>query len=528
MMKKYFSLTLLLAMVLTLVSTIPAQAALDNTYPYVFLDYNASVGAKGNGNEPFVAKSEWAENEGVGGTGALKVTDKNKLNDDNLATAVLKDTESIKRDSYKISGWVKFVSANKLDAQGNTILGSDGNPEQWEFKTPLTNLRLGVNFTYNLNPSGTFTSGRNAVGAITPDLTDHKWHYFETEFVQQNVSSANTTPNYAKAFPFTDHGKPAASGGTYPYDWTVNETANFGIRFISNAGSSSQFKDIFNGFDANAHQGELICYLDDFQYTPYVSATTMDGSVPVVTINGGSTSLASNIAGETVNISWTHAATNTGITNVKDNGSKVVVRVFKKVFAGANTDYADNGWVLVDQQFATGNSFNYPLTEAMLGDYYKFEVFPYDEVVDLAGKSTYRAGAIKTVEMTNPVSKGEIITPKAGTPITFTSLGTGSGGKITFELTEVRNNRTTTLDLFTIIALYDDTGALIDCHVNDLAPLVGVGSLPSLALTHTVTLGDDAAYNEVASAKAFVWGGSAIGNPASHKAYTTVSTATKP
>ena len=258
--------------------------------------------------------------------------------------------------------------------------------------------------------------------------------------------------------------------------------------------------------------------LDDFQYIPVVSETAPTGTVPVVDITSQAT-LAENFVDETVNISWNHTPSSVGINTVTE--SKVVVRVFKQISAVG--EYATGGWALVDQGFARGNSFSYPLTADMLGDTYKFEVFPYDKVVDSGGRSTYRAGAIQTVSMTTSVVYPEVVTPKAGTPITFTP----AERKITFELAEVTNNRSTPLNLFTIIALYDTNGALIDCRVNPLPSVAGNASLPALNLTHTVTLSTDAEYNEVASAKAFVWGGSGFSDTASHIAYATVSSKTK-
>ncbi len=503
-MKKYFSLTMLLAMVLTLVSTVPAQAALDATYPYIFLDYNQQVATKGAGTAPFIAKSEWAENEGVGGTGALKVTDRNhSLNDDSLSVSTLLDKESITGGSYKISGWVKFVSANKLNSDGTTIDGNlDGNPDQWEL---IDDLRFGTVLEYGYKNNGVDTLYRSArINVKTPGLSDHRWHYFEQEYVQV----ANPGAPYEKAFCFTDDGR------NYPYDWTTGINTNFSLRFLSNASSDSRFYKVFKDSTTSDCNGELIYYLDDFQYIPVVSDTVTDGSVPIVALTSPAT-LVSNLVDETVNISWNHTPSNAATS------SKVVVRVFKQIVAG--TDYATNGWVLVDQQYANGNSFNYPLTVDMLGDTYKFEVFPYDVT-----SNSYRAGAIKTVTMTRPVSNPVTVEPKAGTPITFTSLGAGNGGTVTFELAEVTNNKSaTTLDLFTIIALYDTNGALIDCKINNLPDIVGVGSLPSSSLTHTVTLSTDAEYNEVASAKAFVWSGSNFNDALSHISYTSVQSKTK-
>ena len=87
MMKKYFSLTLLLAIALTSVSAMPAQAVLDSTYPYIFRDYNQNADGAGNG-------ATWAEGEGVAGTGALKITDRKQGNDDFESLPIL-DKESI-------------------------------------------------------------------------------------------------------------------------------------------------------------------------------------------------------------------------------------------------------------------------------------------------------------------------------------------------------------------------------------------------------------------------------------------------
>lgn len=488
-MKKYFSLTLLLAMVLTLVSTVPVQAALDN-YPYIFLDYNEeidSVTKKKDGVT--VAKAVWASGKGVGGTGALKITDRNNANDA-LVESTLLDKESITRDSYKVSGWVKFVSANKLDPDGTTIdENQDGKPDQWGL---VPNLKFGTVLTYGYKDNGVDTSyaTTNFSNISTLDVTNGQWHYFEQTYRHGVDSFTADNPN--------------SDPIQYPYDWTTTKPTKFTFRFLTQY-CSSKFDDIFNGFKNNPDNrgGELIYYLDDYQYIPDVSKELDDGSVPVVTL-AGPTTLEENFVGETVNISWDYTSTDIAVE------SKVVVRVFKKISAD-NRQYATDGWVLVDQQFADGDSFDYPLTEAMLGDKYKFEVFPYDVT-----SNSYIAGAIQDVVMTNPVAYPEVVRPKAETPITFTSLGTGNGGEITFELAEVENNRVTPLQLFTIIALYDANGALIDCKVNDLPPVLGNTSLTNFTHTEPLT---DAVYNEVASARAFVWGGTDFDDTASHIAY---------
>ena len=165
MMKKYFSLTLLLSMVLTLVSTIPVQAALDgtdpldDTYPYIFLDYNTSVTTKTNGEGLTIAKAEWASGKGVGGTGALKVTDRNHNVNDPLVLPTLQDKESIQRNAYTISGWVKLVHTKKLDLQGNTIdENQDGKPDQWEFKSGPN---LGVVLQYGYKENGSVLDAKS-------------------------------------------------------------------------------------------------------------------------------------------------------------------------------------------------------------------------------------------------------------------------------------------------------------------------------------------------------------------------------
>ncbi|MBO5930501.1 MAG: hypothetical protein J6Q27_04330, partial [Clostridia bacterium] len=114
-MKKYFSLALLMAMVLTLVSTVPAQAALDDTYPYIFFDYNQETAGKGSGSGWNTMITSWADGMGVDGTGAMKVVDRNNSND-TVFNKNLLDKESISRDSYTISGWVKVVHADKYNA----------------------------------------------------------------------------------------------------------------------------------------------------------------------------------------------------------------------------------------------------------------------------------------------------------------------------------------------------------------------------------------------------------------------------
>lgn len=521
-MKKYFSLTMLLAMVLTLVSTVPAQAALDNTYPYIFLDYNTSVDQieKTEGTYGTTAVAEWAESKGVGGTGALKITDRNhNRNDGDLVTSNLLDKESITRDSYKISGWVKLVHANKLDTDGNIINGEDGKPAQWELTNDVT---FGTVLNYGYTGGGTNTYSATKFSNIsTPSdltqLTGGKWYYFEQTYTKDVDTFTSQT----------------ASGTTYTYDWTTSKNTNFQFRFLGKT-SDSRFFQIFDGFyryligsenshsssGNTEHRGELLYYVDDYQYIPVVSDTLVDGSVPVVTpIN--SKEIDTFFVDDTIHISWGHTPTSTDFVNTVTD-SKVVVRVFKEVKAGG--EYATNGWALVDQLFADGNSYSYPLTADMLGNRYKFEVFPYDSVVDSEDRPTYRAGAIQTFTMKKEVSKPEIVTP-ADTPITFTPLETG--GKITFQLAEVTNNRATSLDLFTIIALYDNKGALIDCKVNPLTVPGDGGTLTENGpVTHSETLNADV-YDKVASAKAFVWGGSSFDDTVSHKAYTEPQSKTK-
>lgn len=499
-MKKYFSLTMLLAMVLTFVSAMPAQAALDATYPYIFLDYNQQVASRGSGSGWTTATAIWADGQGVDGTGALKIEDRNHNSNDTLGTMNLLDKESITRDTYTISGWVKVIHADKYDADGNKIdENGDGKTDQWEF---IDDLRLGtiLYYGYNNNGSAGTEYATNFSAIPVSGLSDGKWHYFTQTYAQGTFTGMT--------------GK--------SYDWTTSKPSQFQFRFLTHSGTDQRFFQVFKGFNRylpgtttdTDQRGELLYYIDDYQYTPVVADTIVDGSVPVVTLTSPD-SLASNVVGDTVNVSWSHTPSNSAVS------SKVVIRVFKKVLAGS--EYATEGWALVDQQFAEGNSYSYPLTAEMLGDTYKFEVFPYDVT-----SNSYRPGAIKTVTMTRPVSNPVTVKPKAGTPITFASLGAGNGGTITFELAEVTNNRsTTTLDLFTIIALYDSNGALVDCKIKNLPDIVGVGSLTAEFLTHTVTLSTDAEYNEVASAKAFVWSGSNFDDTASHISYTSVQSKTK-
>ena len=314
-MKKYFSLTMLLAMVLTFVSTMPAQAALDATYPYIFLDYNQQVAGRGNGEGWTTAAAIWADGEGVDGTGALKITDKNHNANDTLGSMNLLDKQSITRDTYTISGWVKVVHADKYDANGNKIdENGDGKTDQWEF---IDDLRLGTVLYYGYNNNGSAGSEYATNFSTIPvsGLGDGKWHYFTQTYSQGTFTGLSASRTY---------------------DWTTNIASQFQFRFLTNQQTDQRFFTVLQGFNrympdgvtGTDQRGELLYYIDDYQYTPVVADTIVDGSVPVVTLTSPA-SLASNIVGDTVNVSWNHTPSNSAVS------SKVVIRVFKKVLAGS-------------------------------------------------------------------------------------------------------------------------------------------------------------------------------------------------
>ncbi len=495
-MKKYFSITLLLAVVLTFVSTVPAHAAANmnyldslagDDYPYLYYDFNTEFSSSGTANDASTISR--AEGEGIGGTDALLITHSMDGNH-GLLNPYFLDQGIILDSAYKLSGWIRFDKALKLDAEGNTI-------------GTYTLNSAGQAFTVAIEYKGTNASGglqdswqTNYVKQTIPNFNDGKWHYIEKQFPGGALN---------------------ARGVTYFKNPDRIPNLQFILSHSQDGKNAAKLEELLTGYTAGTSKAKLSWYMDDLIYEPVVAANAPAGSVPVVSAISAP---SSNIAGETATFSWIHTPSDAAITGETVTASKVIVRTLVKVTP--DSEYADEGWALIDQKYVTGNSFDYEIPADMVGKEVKFEIFPYDETN--AAVSGYIPGRIQTVSL-GTIVKSEVITP---TLDAFVPNMDGSGS-ITLNLTAVNNKVNAPgneLNLFAILAIYDNSGALIDCKVQDIPSINGGASLPLANQNYTFTLNTEE-YTATASAKAFIWGGDGFVPDAAYTAYHTVLSQTK-
>ena len=106
-MKKYLSLTLILGMMLTLVSIIPAEAKAFADYPYIYSDFeNQDFSADGIASSNTLT---WTQGGAHGSKGALHIEQTNSSRDVNFT---MKDAAWLKGGSFRMSAWVKADAAN--------------------------------------------------------------------------------------------------------------------------------------------------------------------------------------------------------------------------------------------------------------------------------------------------------------------------------------------------------------------------------------------------------------------------------
>jgi len=141
-MKRYLSMAVILGLVLSFLSTIPAAAA---TNPYIHETFETETSVT-------TSFAEWRETEGLDGTGAMYAN--YTSNGDQIYQVKLSDGAAIHNKDIKISGWIK------LD-------------------TTKTKLKDATIYLYLFNQSG---RGYSSVGNASADLASlnaGNWVYFE-------------------------------------------------------------------------------------------------------------------------------------------------------------------------------------------------------------------------------------------------------------------------------------------------------------------------------------------------------------
>ncbi len=192
----------------------------------------------------------------------------------------------------------------------------------------------------------------------------------------------------------------------------------------------------------------LTYYLDDITYEAYEEPTYEVLPPEVTDLYVDSTM----VAGDDVYLYWMFNTYNDGL-------DETIIRV---------TQILENG---EEATLAIQHDTEFTIPETAMGSTIHFDILPCENVFNEDGEEVYLYGEFVPYTLPEPIKDGKVITPTLG------EIGTDS---VTGSL-YVENNKGETLDLFLLVALYDENNCAIRYETKDIS--VAVGSVETVTVS---------------------------------------------
>ncbi|MBR4891493.1 MAG: hypothetical protein IKU15_09465 [Clostridia bacterium] len=266
---------------------------------------------------------------------------------------------------------------------------------------------------------------------------------------------------------------------------------------VGGGATLSVFSETPEHLPSDEHPLPYAFYMDDFIVEPYVESPDTLG-VPKLSYVESENVECYNLVGSYFKMDYNYAPIEGEVE------SKVRVRVLQ--------EFDTDKFAILDQFYGDLNGFVFEIPESANGKKLRFEVMPYDKNEDDEFIAGYQI--VYTTDVITDTAEDVSVELND-----FDETGKTISGTVTVSNEKINGD---SLNLFAMVALYNEKGALLRI---DTTPITVANGDVGTSVTFT-TLAFNDIYDDVKSAKVFVWGGESL-DVTNRKAYTAIAEKTK-